>query len=124
MDEYSSKKISWDLVVKRKNSDISGRSNVHLYPVLSTAVSFSAFYLFICTSPLTQFSDLFILMDLLTNLLNKDVVDFWSVDENSNASGADGSTQVRVLTRIDTLLNNFHPDWYPVEVLVFRISKF
>lgn len=56
------------------------------------------------TSEDEQFSDLFILMDLLTNLLNKDVVDFWSVDENSNASGADGSTQVRRLSSADVVL--------------------
>ena len=41
-----------------------------------------------------QFSDLFVLMDLLSNLLNKDVVDFWSVDENSNPSGAETTQQV------------------------------
>ena len=41
-----------------------------------------------------QFSDLFILMDLLTNLLSKDVVDFWTVDENSNPSGSEDVPQV------------------------------
>lgn len=42
-------------------------------------------------------------MDLLSNLLNKDVVDFWSVDENSNAS-ADSTTQVRRLSSADVVL--------------------